>query len=188
MEHLYKVYPRVDINGILPNNKRITEPTVLPLNRKEFFKCMAFGEVYAYINGKEFQIKDLDYDKAESLFNNLWKNDLQFTNISSYEDKNICNEELDKQEEEIKDFQDKKEESINIVDPESNEGEDEDQLLKEYHENQSENEEKNHVEIKDKKELMEEKEEIITPKNNNISKHKHNNRNQKHQNQSSSNR
>lgn len=68
MEHLYKVYPKTDIAGILPNNKRIQDPMVLTLNRKEFIKCMNAGTVYAIINGKEVLIVEKDYQKAEEMF------------------------------------------------------------------------------------------------------------------------
>ena len=68
MEHLYKVYPRTDIAGILPNNKRIQDPMTLTLNRKEFIKCMNAGTVYAIINGKEVLIVEKDYQKAEEMF------------------------------------------------------------------------------------------------------------------------
>ena len=68
MEHLYKVYPRTDIAGILPNNKRIQDPMTLTLNRKEFIKCMNAGAVYAIINGKEVLIVEKDYQKAEEMF------------------------------------------------------------------------------------------------------------------------
>ena len=68
MANLYKVCPKNDISGILPGNKRINDPVTMPLNRKEFIKCMKAGEVYAIINGKEILIEELDYDKAESLF------------------------------------------------------------------------------------------------------------------------
>lgn len=68
MEHLYKIYPKNDISGILPGNKRILDPVVMPLNRKEFIKCMNAGDVYAIVNGQEIFISELDYDKAESLF------------------------------------------------------------------------------------------------------------------------
>lgn len=68
MEHLYKIYPRTDISGILPNNKRILNPMVLTLNRKEFIKCMNAGTVYAIINGEEILIEEKDYQKAEALF------------------------------------------------------------------------------------------------------------------------
>lgn len=68
MEHLYKVYPKTDIAGILPNNKRIQDPMTLTLNRKEFIKCMNTGTVYAIINGKEVLIVEKDYQKAEEMF------------------------------------------------------------------------------------------------------------------------
>lgn len=68
MEHLYKVYPKNDISGILPGNKRILDPVVMTLNRKEFIKCMNAGDVYAIVNGQEIIIEELNYDKAESLF------------------------------------------------------------------------------------------------------------------------
>ena len=68
MEHLYKVYPKTDIAGILPNNKRIQDPMTLTLNRKEFIKCMNAGTVYAIINGKEVLIVEKDYQKAEEMF------------------------------------------------------------------------------------------------------------------------
>lgn len=68
MDHLYKVYPKTDISGILQNNKRIIDPTVLKLNRKEFIKCMNGGDVYAIVNGEEVLIDTVDYDKAEAMF------------------------------------------------------------------------------------------------------------------------
>lgn len=68
MKHLYKVYPRKDISGVLPNNKRIIDPTILSLNKREFIHCMNNGKVCAIINGNEYHIKDMDYSKAESIF------------------------------------------------------------------------------------------------------------------------
>lgn len=68
MGHLYKVYPKTDIAGILPNNKRIQDPMTLTLNRKEFIKCMNAGTVYAIINGKEVLIVEKDYQKVEEMF------------------------------------------------------------------------------------------------------------------------
>lgn len=68
MGNLYKVYPKTDIAGILPNNKRIQDPMTLTLNRKEFIKCMNAGTVYAIINGKEVLIVEKDYQKAEGMF------------------------------------------------------------------------------------------------------------------------
>ena len=71
MEHLYKVYPKTDIAGILPNKKRIQDPTILKLNRREFIKCMNAGTVYAIVDGEEVLIEDKDYNKAEEMFNNI---------------------------------------------------------------------------------------------------------------------
>lgn len=68
MKHLYKIYPKTDISGLLPGNKRILDPVEMPLNRKEFIKCMKAGTVCAIVNGKEILIDEMDYDKAESLF------------------------------------------------------------------------------------------------------------------------
>lgn len=68
MDHLYKIYPKTDISGLLPGNKRILDPITMPLNRKEFIKCMKAGTVYAIVNGKEVLVEEMDYNKAESLF------------------------------------------------------------------------------------------------------------------------
>lgn len=35
-----------EISGILPNNKRISEETILCLNKREILKCMKNGSVY----------------------------------------------------------------------------------------------------------------------------------------------
>lgn len=75
-KHLYKVYPKTDISGILPGKKRITEPTVLPLNRREFIHCMNSGKVCAILNGIEYHIKDIDYDKAEAMFDYTEKEEI----------------------------------------------------------------------------------------------------------------
>lgn len=91
MEHLYKVYPKTDIAGILPNNKRIQDPMTLTLNRKEFIKCMNAGTVYAIINGKEVLIVEKDYQKAEEMFEN---DVVKEENISVDDDENNTSEEV----------------------------------------------------------------------------------------------
>lgn len=68
MDHLYKVYPKTDISGLLPGNKRIMDPVIMKLNKKEFIKCMNAGSVYAIVNGVEVLVKEKDYAKAESMF------------------------------------------------------------------------------------------------------------------------
>lgn len=68
MDHLYKVYPKTDISGLLPGNKRITDPVIMKLNKKEFIKCMNAGSVYAIVNGAEVLVEEKDYEKAESMF------------------------------------------------------------------------------------------------------------------------
>lgn len=70
IRHIYKVYPKKDIMGVLPNNKRIIDPIILKLNRNEFIKCMHSGTIYPVINGKESPnpILDIDYEKAGKLF------------------------------------------------------------------------------------------------------------------------
>ena len=68
MDHLYKVYPKTDISGLLPGNKRIMDPVIMKLNKKEFIKCMNAGSVYAIVNGAEVLIEEKDYEKAESMF------------------------------------------------------------------------------------------------------------------------
>lgn len=68
MDHLYKVYPKTDISGLLPGNKRIMDPVIMKLNKKEFIKCMNAGSVYAIVNGVEVLVKEKDYEKAESMF------------------------------------------------------------------------------------------------------------------------
>ena len=69
MDHLYKIYPKTDIAGIFPGSKRIQEPIIMHLNRREFIKCMKAGSVYAMVDGEEILIDTIDYNRAESLFN-----------------------------------------------------------------------------------------------------------------------
>lgn len=68
MDHLYKVYPKTDISGLLPGNKRIMDPVIMKLNKKEFIKCMNAGSVYAIVNGVEVLVEEKDYEKAEGMF------------------------------------------------------------------------------------------------------------------------
>ena len=68
MDHLYKVYPKTDISGLLPGNKRIMDPIIMKLNKKEFIKCMNAGSVYTIVNGVEVLVEEKDYEKAESMF------------------------------------------------------------------------------------------------------------------------
>lgn len=71
MNNIFKIYPRKPISGILPNNKQIIVPTILPLNASEFIRCMNNGEVYAIVDGKEVLIKEINYDKALKVCNTL---------------------------------------------------------------------------------------------------------------------
>ena len=91
MEHLYKVYPKTDIAGILPNNKRIQDPMTLTLNRKEFIKCMNAGTVYAIINGKEVLIVEKDYQKAEEMFES---DEVEEENISTDDNEKDTSDEV----------------------------------------------------------------------------------------------
>ena len=71
MEHIYKIYPKNKrhISGILPNRKQIIEPTVVKnLNRREFLRCMASGEVHAIVDGVEIPIYSHNYEEAEAIF------------------------------------------------------------------------------------------------------------------------
>lgn len=195
MDHLYKIYPRVDISGILPNNKRINKPTVLPLNRKEFFKCMAFGEVYACIGKKEILIKELDFDKAEALFKDnetfSVKTDSKIFIEPIYVDPpkspviSFSEAMTENQFKEDELLQSKSINDENLEKDSKDEESDKDLDIKKSEIESDCEEEKNSDESK---EDLNEVEEIIIPKYNNKRDTQHNNsRNQKHQNQSSSN-
>ena len=182
MSHLYKVYPRTDISGILPNNKRISEPTVLKLNKQEFIRCMNYGEVYALVNDTEILIKDIDYDKAESLFvSKVLSDSKSITNEVKIEDSNnkITEESVVPNEEFDNVIDEKEKNSCDI----KNEDVEDVNLVNQSYESNIESEEP------DKSFEKEENEEIVTqvPKSNNkIYNDKHNNKNQKAKYQSSS--
>lgn len=68
MDKLFEVHPKRPIAGVLPNNKRIAEPTKLHLNKAEFMRCMNNGSVYAIVGEDRVLVKETNYDKALELF------------------------------------------------------------------------------------------------------------------------
>lgn len=79
----FEVHPKVPIVGVLPNNRRINEPTVLTLNRAEFLKCMSFGTVYALVGNDKVLVTDMDYQKALSLFKQPVKHETKQIKLTS---------------------------------------------------------------------------------------------------------
>lgn len=65
---IFEIHPKKPISGILPNNKRISEVTRMPLSRLEFLRCMNFGTVYAVVGEDRVLVTETNYDKALALF------------------------------------------------------------------------------------------------------------------------
>lgn len=68
MNKLFEVHPKRPIIGVLPNNKRITGPTRLYLNRAEFLRCINNATLYAVVGEDRVLVRERDYDKALALF------------------------------------------------------------------------------------------------------------------------
>lgn len=71
MSNKFLVCPQLHkyISGVLPNNKRITEPTEVELSRTEYIRCINLATVYAIVGNDKILCESLNYDDAMKLFN-----------------------------------------------------------------------------------------------------------------------